>query len=295
MTNNKKPFFTILGEIFFVLCLSAVSAFCLHVFVYPSNFAPSGVEGIATMIQHKTGFNAGITSLIFNIPLLITAWFVLKKKYVIYTLIFNLTSSALIILLSEVDFYQYTDNAADGLVAALFSGIILGVRTGLMLRLGASTGGVDIPAGMIQKKMPHLNTERIISIICYITIVFSFFVYDGNVTSVLLSFVQMFIFDKFAGFMMKDRRNAVEVKIITKEPEKIKNDIMCNLKHGATVLEGRGMYTDGVSSVIISVINIRQIPEFHDIMKNHPEAFAYYGELMGVKGNFRWKRDDAVK
>lgn len=295
MTNNKKTFFTILGEIFFVLCLSAVSAFCLHIFVYPSNFAPSGVEGIATMIQHKTGFNAGITSLIFNIPLLITAWFVLKKKYVIYTLIFNLTSSALIILLSEVDFYQYTDNAADGLVAALFSGIILGVRTGLMLRLGASTGGVDIPAGMIQKKMPHLNTERIISIICYITIVFSFFVYDGNVTSVLLSFVQMFIFDKFAGFMLKDRRNAVEVKIITKEPEKIKNDIMCNLKHGATVLEGRGMYTDGVSSVIISVINIRQIPEFHDIMKKHPEAFAYYGELMGVKGNFRWKRDDAVK
>lgn len=295
MTSNKKQFFTILWEIFLVLCLSAVSAFCLHIFVYPSNFAPSGVEGIATMIQHKTGFNAGITSLIFNIPLLIVAWFVLKKKYVIYTLIFNLTSSALIILLSEVDFYQYTDNAADGLVAALFSGIILGVRTGLMLRLGASTGGVDIPAGMIQKNMPHLNTERIISIICYITIVFSFFVYDRNVTSVLLSFVQMFIFDKFAGFMLKDRRNAVEVKIITKEPEKIKNDIMCNLKHGATVLEGRGMYTDGVSSVIISVINIRQIPEFHDIMKNHPEAFAYYGELMGVKGNFRWKRDDAVK
>ena len=55
------------------------------------------------------------------------------------------------------------------------------------------------------------------------------------------------------------------------------------------------MYTDGKSSVIISVINIRQIPEFYEIMKNHPEAFAYFGELGGVKGNFRWRRDDAVK
>ena len=293
--KSNKDILTVLWEILAVLGLSAMSAFCLHIFVYPSNFAPSGVEGIATMIQHATGFNAGITSLIFNIPLLVIAWFVLKKKYVIYTLIFNIVSSALIILLDNVDFYQYTENAADGLVAALFSGIILGVRTGLMLKLGASTGGVDIPAGIIQNKMPHLNTERIISIICYITIIFSFFAYDRNVTSVLLSFVQMFIFDKFAGFMMRDRRNAVEVKIITKEPEKIKHDLMCNLKHGATILESRGMYTNGISWVIITVINIRQIPEFHDVMKKHPDAFAYYGELTGVKGNFRWKRTDALK
>ena len=294
MTNNKK-FLKIFSEVILVLLLSVLSAFCLHVFVYPSNFAPSGVEGIATMIQHKTEFNAGIISLLFNIPLLIAAWFVLKKKYVIYTLVFNVLSSALILLLDKVEFYQYTDNAADGLVAAIFSGIILGIRTGLMLKLGASTGGADIPAGIINHKMPHFNTERIISIICYATILFSFFVYDKNITSVLLSFVQMFLFDKFASAMMKDRRNAIEVKIITKEPEKMKHDIIYNLKHGATVLDGRGMYTDGKSSVIISVINIRQIPEFYEIMKNHPEAFAYFGELGGVKGNFRWRRDDAVK
>ena len=79
MTNNKKTL-KIFSEVVLVLLLSVLSAFCLHVFVYPSNFAPSGVEGIATMIQHKTEFNAGIISLLFNIPLLIAAWFVLKKK-----------------------------------------------------------------------------------------------------------------------------------------------------------------------------------------------------------------------
>ena len=276
------------------LVAAFLSAFGLHYFVYSANFAPAGVDGIATMLQEITGINAGIFSLIFNVPLLIVAYFVLKKRYVIYTLIFTFVSSALLMLFEAVGFPAYEAGVADGLVAAAFSGVILGVRTGIMLKFGASTGGVDIIAGMISTKKPHLNIERVITVICYGIILLSFFVYN-DITSILLAFVQMFIFDKFAASLMKDRRNAVEVKIITKEPEAIKNEIIYNLKHGATILSSKGMYTDGESSVIISVINLRQIPDFLEIMKNHPNTFTYYGELMGVKGNFRWLKDDAAK
>ena len=66
-----------------------LSSFTLHVFVYKNGFAPSGVDGIATMIQEITTINAGIVGLVINIPLLIIAWRYLNKKYVIYTLIFK--------------------------------------------------------------------------------------------------------------------------------------------------------------------------------------------------------------
>lgn len=275
------------------LAAAAMSAFGLHIFVYPAGFAPSGIDGIATMLQEVTGLNAGYFTLLFNLPLLIVAWFFLKRRYVIYTVLFTVLSSLMLVVLEAVDFYSYV-TATDRLIPAIFSGIILGVRTGIMLKIGASTGGVDIAAGMIQKKLPHVNIERIITIICYAIILVSYFIYR-DVTAILLSIVQMFVFDIFAGRMLKDHRNAVEVKIVTKCPEAIKNDIICNLKHGATVLNSRGMFTDGESSVIISVINIRQIPEFLEIMKKYPDTFTYYGELMGVKGNFRWRKDDAVK
>ncbi|MBQ8689046.1 MAG: YitT family protein [Clostridia bacterium] len=275
------------------LAAAAMSAFGLHIFVYPAGFAPSGIDGIATMLQEVTGLNAGYFTLLFNLPLLIVAWFFLKLRYVIYTVLFTVLSSLMLVVLEAVDFYSYV-TATDRLIPAIFSGIILGVRTGIMLKIGASTGGVDIAAGMIQKKLPHVNIERIITIICYAIILVSYFIYR-DVTAILLSIVQMFVFDIFAGRMLKDHRNAVEVKIVTKCPEAIKNDIICNLKHGATVLNSRGMFTDGESSVIISVINIRQIPEFLEIMKKYPDTFTYYGELMGVKGNFRWRKDDAVK
>ena len=292
MTKNKflKESVTVL----LTLLAAAMSAFGLHVFVYSANFAPSGVDGIATMLQEITSVNAGLFSLIFNIPLLIVAWFFLKRRYVIYTVIFTLVSSGLLVLLEAVEFFQYSAPGTDRLIPAIFSGVILGVRTGLMLKIGASTGGIDIIAGIIQIKKSHLNIERVITVICYGIILSSYLIY-GDITSILLSFVQMFIFDKFAGSMLRDSRNAVEVKIITKNPLAIKQDIICNLKHGATVIDSRGMYTDGESSIIISVINIRQIPEFIEIIKKYPDTFTYYGELMGVKGNFRWQKDDAVK
>lgn len=283
-----------LGLVALTLVASFMSAFGLHYFVYPASFAPAGVDGIATMLQQLTGLNAGYFSLIFNLPMLIGAWFILKKRYVIYTLLFTFVSSGFLLLFEAIAFPCYSAGAADGLVAAIFSGIILGVRTGVMLKIGASTGGVDIAAGMIQTKLSHLNIERIITVICYAIIALSFFVYN-DITSILLSFVQMFVFDKFAGYMLKDSRNAVEVKIITKEPTAIREEIIYNLKHGATIISSKGMYTDGESSVIISVINIRQIPDFIEIMKKYPDTFTYYGELMGVKGNFRWKKTDEAK
>ncbi len=290
---KRKAFIKEIPAIVATIISAMLSAFGLHIFVYSSGFAPSGVDGIATMLQEKTAVSAGIYSLLFNIPLLIIAWFILKKRYVVYTLIFTVISSLLIMHLGAINFYQFSAEG-ERLIPAIFSGAILGVRTGLMLKFGGSTGGIDVAAGIIQIKKPHINIERIIAIISYVIILASYFVYK-NPTSILLSFIQMFIFDKFAGSMLKDSRNAVEVKIVTKNPEGIKQDIIYNLKHGATVLDSKGMYTDGESTIIISVINIRQIPEFLDIIKKYPDTFTYYGELMGVKGNFRWKKDDAVK
>lgn len=284
-------------EILYVLITliaSALSAFGLHIFVYPASFAPAGVDGIATMLQEITKFNAGYYSLIINIPLLVVAYFLLKKRYVIYTVVFTIVSSVMLIVLKEINFYQYVSEDS-GLIAAVFSGVMLGVRTGAMLKIGASTGGVDIIAGIVQRKRVYGNVEKIITLICYVIIGLSFFVYKNDLNSVLLSIIQMFVFERASGAIMKDTRNAVEFKIITRYPEQLKNDIIFGLKHGATLVDATGMYTNEGNSIIISVVNIRQIPEFLKLIKRYPDTFVYYTDVSGVKGNFRWKKDDVAK
>ena len=274
----------------FAALLSAVT---LHVFVYKNKFAPSGVDGIATMVQELTTLNAGIVALIINVPLLIVAWKILNKKYVIYTLIFTFLSSGFIMLLDYVNFPQY-EAMYEKVVAAVFSGLLLGIRTGIMIRLGFSTGGVDIVAAIFQKNRSYINIERIISIICYVITALSYFVYH-DLGAILLSIIQMFVFEKGVALLLSDHRDAVAFHIITKEPEKIKEDIIYNLKHGATIMESRGLFTDTESYMIISIVNKRQIPEFISIVKKHEDTFMYYSDINGVSGNFRWKKDDIAK
>lgn len=276
------------------LVAACLSAFALHVFVYPADFAPSGIDGIATMLQKLTGFGAGYYTLIFNLPLLAVAWFLLKKRYVIYTVIFTVVSSVLIEVLAAIGFYQYTAEN-DKLLSAIFSGIMLGVRTGLMLRFGASSGGIDVIASMVQKKKPYANIERTISVFCYLIIGVSFFVYERDLQCILLSIVQMFVFEKAAAVIMRDTRNAVKFEIITRNPDALKSEIIFNLKHGATITDCRGMFTDENRYLIITIVNNRQVPEFLKIIKKYPDTFVYYSEVTGVKGNFRWFKDDEVK
>ncbi len=270
-----------------------LSALTLHVFVADAGFAPSGVDGIATMLQHITGISMGLFTFAINMPLLIIALFVLKKRYVIYTVLFTVFSSGFLVVLEKMNFYQF-EHTDEGLLIALISGALLGIRTAIMLKIQASSGGIDIIAGFIQKYSSHINIERIITAICWIISLLSIFVYK-NTLSIILSFIQMFVFDRAADYVLKDTRHAVEFKIITKDPDKLIHNIIYELKHGATIVESRGAFSDDSSYMITTIINIRQIPELLNIVKKEDGAFVYYTEAKGITGNFRWNRDDEVK
>lgn len=295
MIKSKRiKVFREIESVVLTVIASIMSALNLHIFIIPANFAPGGVDGISTMLQNLTGISAGWFLLIINLPLLIFAWFILKRRYVIYTILYTALSSLFLVVLENISFYQFDNYPNERLLIALFSGALLGIRTGMMLKIGGSTGGTDIVAGCITKKRPHINVEIPISILSCIIIIASGFVY-GDVLSVMLSLVQMVIFSSACELVLRDTRNAVEVKIITKNPEKLTDTIIFELKHGATVTESKGLYTGEKSSVITTVINVRQIADLMNIIKQDESAFVYYTEAKGVRGNFRWRKDDEVK
>ena len=287
-SNIKKEVVNVL----LTVVASVISALGLHIFVFGNSFAPSGIDGIATILQEITRINAGIFTFVLNLPLLIAAWFILKKNYVIYTILFTVLASLWVYILGEVHFYQYVVES-DKVIVAIFSGLLLGARTGIMLRIGASSGGVDIIACIVQNKF-NRDVEKVISFVCYIIIGISYFVYR-DLTCILLSVVQMFVFEKTVAFILKDTRNAVKFEIITKEPEKLKEEIIYELKHGATIVQSKGMFTDEQSTIVVTIVNTRQVPEFLRILKKYPDTFVYYTDVTGVNGNFRWRRDEKAK
>jgi len=285
--SNKR---TVLTEVSIIIAASLLSAFAMHVFVLNASFAPSGIEGIATMLQQGTGISAGYFSMVFNIPLLLFAWFKLNKKYVIYTLLFTVVSSVGMILMEALQVPAY-DAGSHIWIPALVSGVLMGFRTGCIIRYGGSTGGLDIIGGLIQKGRPYLAVEAPISVLSYIVVGCSYFVYR-DINSILLSMLQIFVFTQAMSKVLHSSRSAVEAKIVTTQPDSFKEDILQNLKHTATVLEGQGMFSGEKKYMIITIINVRQMNELSKIARKYPGSFVYFSPVNGILGNFRWKKHD---
>ena len=216
MKVNKQAVLIEVKNVAIILVFSIIVALGLHIFVYNADFAPSGVDGIATILQYVTGINAGYFTFLINLPLLIIAWFILKKRYVIYTLIYTVIISATLRILPLLNVYQYDCSLPNHshLISAIFAGIFQGA-TGIFLKIGGSSGGVDIVGCLIQKKFPHKDVEKIIAYLSYAVVAVSFFVYDNSINSVCLSIIEIFICEKVTGAILRDRRNAVKFEVIT--------------------------------------------------------------------------------
>ena len=300
----KSKIKTDIPSIFMMLCAAIVSFVSVHVFIIPSNFAPSGIEGISAILHEITGINIGWFKLTLNIPLLILAWICLDKRYVFYVVGFVLCDAIGVILLEKLNFYTFIPaNLSAGeeigyrLISAIVAGLALGICTGLMLKIGCSTGGIDIIACLVNMKKPNLHIERIISIICYAVIISSYFVY-WDLTSILLSCIQIFVFEQTAAWLLRKDRYALEVKIITKNPEAIRDEILYKYRHSATIISATGMYTGDPYSVVITVLDSRNMHNFMSSMKAHPDTFIYFSDGVKVQGEYHFglstsKRIDA--
>lgn len=287
----------IIKDIFMLTCAAVISFTSVYVFVLPSDFAPSGVDGISTILYEITGINIGWFKLAINLPLMVLAWFYLKRRYVVYVSLFTLLDAFGMILLEKINFYTFTpQNLTAGetvgyrLLSAIFAGMALGVCTAIMLKIGCSTGGIDIVACLVNLKKPNINIERIISIICYCVIACSYFVYR-DLTSILLSIIQIFVFEWTAAAILRKERYALEVKIITKEPEKIRDEILYKHHHSATILKAQGMYTSDDYYMVVTVLSSKNIAEFMCTMKKHPETFIYFSDGVKVQGDFHFGKN----
>ena len=286
------------GHILLTLVAAAFSVVALHTFVVPSDFSPSGIDGLCTILYELTGINMGWFKVLINIPLLILAYIFLNKKYVAYVVFFTLLDSLGVVLLEGVGFYTYIpagllppELIGYRLFSALVSGILLGICVGIMLKIGYSSGGVDIIACLLHKWKPHFNVERIISICAYSIVGISFFVY-GDMTSVFLSAIQIFTSECIVAALLKRDRYAVEVTIVTKEPDAIREEILFTHKHGATVLQSRGMYSGEDNYVILSVMRMGDIPRLMAVLEKHPDTFVYFSGGVRVQGDFHFRDEE---
>ncbi len=273
-----------------IVVVAAIGALNYELFVFPNNFAPAGLSGILTIIRHLTGFNFGYMNLILNIPLLLVAFKVLKRDYTVKTFVYVIAFSLTSILLKRTDVSQVAFYAKDGgerVMAAIAAGVFNGVFYSVALRLGGSTGGIDIVASVINHKKPEYSVVWLIFLINVIVALVSFFAYGMDYVPVILCIVYCFLTTRVNDSILKGARSAAKFEVITSHPDELSEELMRKLHHGCTVIPAKGMYSHSEKSLLICVVNKMQIADFERVLKSFDDTFVIVSSVTRTYGNFK--------
>lgn len=281
-----------------VIGVAVLLAFNYQLFIVENGFAPAGLNGIATMIQYKTGFSIGYMSLIINIPLCILAYFLLDKVFAKHSMCFCLTYSFVFLYLQKIGLtdFQYNAHGHDTIFPVILSGVLSGFVYGVSFRNNSSTGGTDIISKYISFKKPGLNFFWITFTLNAVVAVVSFFVYakpDASNTlvydykPVCLCILYCFISSFIGNYIIKGTKSACKFTIITAHPEEIVNEISTKLRHSSTQMSAIGSYSHESKAVVICVINRHQIVELQEILRNYDNTFSFMETVNETYGNFK--------
>ena len=136
-----------------VLIGNIIYALTVKLFLLPANLISCGTTGIALVVEHLTKIPMSLFILIFNIVMLLVGWAVLGRKFAMTTILSSLFYPVALEVLNRVlGDVQVTENI---LLNVLFAGMGLGLSLGMVIRGGASTGGMDIPP-LILNKLFHI-------------------------------------------------------------------------------------------------------------------------------------------
>ena len=277
-------------EYLVISIIAVLGALNYQVFVFPNDFAPSGLNGILTIIRHLFGINFGMMYLILNLPLLAFAHHLMHGRYAIHTLVFVVVFSVANMVFKNVNLSAitfYGKDSGERIMAAVAAGVFNGLNYGISMRLGGSTGGMDIVGSIVNYKKPELNLVWIVFGINVAIAVASFFAYGMDYVPVILCIIYSFVTSRVGDFILKGTRFATKFEIITSSPEELSQALMTRLHHGCTVLPARGMYSHTDKSLLICVVNRRQIAEFGKIIKEFNDTFAIMSPVLRTYGNFK--------
>lgn len=248
---------------------AAMMAMGVQVFTAPNFIVGGGLSGIASVLFNVFGWPIGVVTFSLNIPLLLIGWRRLGRRFLVSTL----RMVAYLSLMIDEVFARIPPYRGEPLLAALFGGVLVGAGLGLILMRGSSTGGTDIIVKLIQMRKPYLSLGRIVLATDLAVVLLAAVVYR-NIETILYGAVMIYASTEMIDGLI-DRADARKLAIIvTGRGNETARTLMGELRRGVTVLPATGAYTGEARSVLLCVVEIRQLFELKRLVgRIDPAAF----------------------
>ena len=263
-----------------VLLGNVIYAFTVKLFLLPANLISCGTTGIALVVNALTGIPLTGFIFVFNVVMLAVGWWILGKKFAMTTVLSSLFYPiALEVLNRLLGDIRVTE---DILLNTLFAGLGLGTSLGIVIRGGASTGGMDIPP-LVLKKLFHIPVSATLWAFdfCIMLSQMMFHPLEDLLYGILLLIVISFALNK----MLLLGTSRTEVKIVSQKAAEIRDGILSRVDRGVTMLHGEGGYLHKQTEIILSVVSNHEMPKIEQLARAiDPECFMIVTRVTEVWG-----------
>jgi len=263
-----------------VILGNCIYALSVKLFVLPANLISCGTTGIALVVNQLLHIPISEFIFVFNILMLALGWCVLGKQFAMTTVLSSLFYPiALEVLNRTLGDIRITDNQ---ILNLLFAGMGLGVSLGIVIRAGASTGGMDIPP-LILKKLFRIPVSASLWVFdfCIMLCQMTFHPLEDLLYGVLLLIVISVSLNK----IMLLGTSKTEVRIISEKSDAIRQGILSQVDRGCTILHGQGGYRSKDTEVIMSIISNHELPRIERLARDiDPNCFMIISRVTEVWG-----------
>ncbi len=276
----QRKLFSLAADLFFYMLGSFIYSSAVTVFISANEISPGGFTGIATLLNHLSGVPTGFVLLVLNIPVIIIGFIKLGGIFIVKTTVVTVMVSISL----EITEAVFVSMKFDRILAAIFGGIMMGAGLGLILLRGATTGGVDIIAKLINRRFRHLTVGRLILLMDGVVIVAAAIVYQ-NIESALYSAVTMYMGSYFMDTILYGADKGRIIYAVTSKPQEISDDIAKKMERGVTHIGVKGGYTGEDRIMLMCTVRVSEVSQLYSIIDRHdPSAFIVVsdaGEIIG--------------
>ena len=261
-------------------------AIAINMVIIPNQIAPGGATGITVTLNYVTGLQIGLMSFLINLPLLIWAWKLLGRTFVLQTLLTITTFSVMVDVIVPL-FPSIPTYTTDPLMGAILAGVLNGIGTGLVFMYGSSGGGTDLMIKIFKHIYPHLSVGQIVLIVNSMVMSMSAFVY-GSFDALLYGLVMTFTSGQIVDLILNGAASANSIYIITSCPNEISEQITHQLHRSATIIQGEGAYSHHNVSMMFCVVRKHELHKLRELVqRTDPKAFLVIHDAKQVfGGNF---------
>ena len=278
--EKLKKIRLLLSYVIIIMLGNSLSALAVVTLVMPNDLPTGGSTGIGLFMNKSFGIETSVVVLTFNIIVFIIGAIVLGKKFALTTLLSTFFYPTVL------GFFQKNIHIGaiteDKLLATVFAGLLMGISLGIVFRIGASTGGTDIPP-LVLNKLFHLPVSVGMYGVDVVVILLQLF--SHKLESVMYGILMVFAYTIIIDKVLLVGTSRIQVKVISKKQQEITDVIINELDRGVTLLHSRSGYHGEEREVVMSVVNKREYHKFIKMIQDIDEsAFIIVNRINEVRG-----------